>query len=97
MGNIINVAVQVLPKSDNGNEIEIIDEAIKVVIDSGIKYQVCPFETVMEGEYDQLLAIVKDMQAACYKAGAKQVIVNLKIQNAFDHDVSIEEKLEKYH
>ena len=96
MPNKVNIAVQILPKTKDGNDISVIDKAIEVIINAGVKYKVCPFETVMEGEYDELLAIVKKMQQVCYEAGAIQVITNIKIQNAFDIDLNFEDKLKKY-
>lgn len=94
--NKVNIAVQILPKTKSNNDYDIIDKAIEVIKKSGVKYRICPFETVMEGEYDHLLSIVKEMQQACYDAGAYQVITNLKIQNAFDKDVTIDAKMKKY-
>lgn len=96
MSHQINLAIQVLPKSKHGDTYALVDEAIRVIQQSGVKYRVCPFETVMEGPYDQLMAIVRDAQQACFDAGAEEVLVNIKIQHRRDGDVTIEEKTAKY-
>ncbi len=96
MSKIVNIAVQVLPKSTNNDTYQIVDKAIEVIQKSGVKYRVCPFETVMEGEYDELMQIIKKVQQACFDAGAEEVITNIKIQNRKKSDVTIEGKMYKY-
>ena len=93
----INLALQVLPKSDTvKNVYDIVDKAIEVIQKSGLKYVVCPFETVIEGTYDEVMAVVKKAQDACFEFGATEVITNIKIQRAKERDVFIDDKLEKY-
>jgi len=50
--NIVNVAIQVLPSSKKEHPYSIVDKAIEVIQKSGLKYKVCPFETVIEGEIE---------------------------------------------
>lgn len=59
MDPIVNIAIQVIPIAKNKDLYPLVDKAIEVIQQSGVKYQVCPFETVMEGRYDQLMEIVK--------------------------------------
>ena len=92
----VNVALQILPKSDTKDAYSLVDKAIRVIHDSGVKYKVCPFETVMEGEYDQLMDIVKKVQDICFEQGADEMMVYIKIQRNKNKDVTIEDKMEKY-
>ncbi len=92
----INLALQILPQVAADKVYAVVDEAIAVIHNSGVKYRVCPFETVMEGTYDQLMEIVKQAQEVCFKAGAGQILVYIKIQNNSGGDVSIEDKTGKY-
>lgn len=92
----INLALQILPQVDSDKVYAVVDEAIAVIQASGVKYRVCPFETVMEGTYDQLMDIVKRTQEVCFKAGAGQLLVYVKIQNNQHADVAIEDKTGKY-
>ena len=96
MGNKINLAVQVIPKSDKHDLYYLVDQAIEVIQNSGLKYEVCPFETVIEGEYDKVLEVVRQAQEACFKAGAEELLVNIKMQIRKGGDVGIEEKTGKY-
>ncbi|WP_343307682.1 thiamine-binding protein [Chitinophaga niabensis] len=92
----INLALQILPQVAADKVYAVVDEAIAVIHNSGVKYRVCPFETVMEGTYDQLMEVVKQAQEVCFKAGAGQILVFMKIQNNSGGDVSIEDKTGKY-
>lgn len=92
----INLALQILPQVPSEQVYAVVDEAIAVIQQSGVKYRVCPFETVMEGPYDQLMDIVKRTQEVCFKAGAGQLLVYIKIQNNAAGPVTIEDKTGKY-
>ena len=44
------LSIQMIPKAENGvDTYPLVDEAIKVIDESGVKYQVNPLETTMEG------------------------------------------------
>lgn len=96
MSAIVNIAIQVIPLSREKELYDLVDLAIQVIQSAGIKYRVCPFETVMEGEYDRLMEIVKECQQVCLDNGADQVLVNLKIQNRKKGDIRIRDKMRKY-
>jgi uncharacterized protein (TIGR00106 family) len=96
MSQKINIALQILPRSGTSKTYTLVDKAIEVIKKSGVKYKVCPFETVMEGDYDTLMRVVKDAQQACFDAGADDMMVFVKIQRDKLKDVSIEDKISKY-
>ena len=95
MDKIVNIALQVLPTSKTIHPYALVDKAIEVIANSGIRYKVCPFETVMEGTYEDIMKIIKQVQEACYEAGADSLMTYIKIQSSRG-DVSIEDKMEKY-
>ena len=96
MKNQINLAIQVLPRSSTKGTYELVDVAIELIQKSGLKYRVCPFETVIEGYYDEVMKLVKDIHDAVYANGAEEMITNIKIQTRYNQDVFIEDKMEKY-
>jgi uncharacterized protein (TIGR00106 family) len=96
MSHIANVALQVLPKAPGKDIYSIVDKAIEVIQKSGLKYKVCPFETVMEGPYEEILTVMENVQQAVFNAGAEEVLVYVKIQRRANADVFMEEKIGKY-
>ncbi len=54
------VSIQIIPKTPNGEDvIPFVDAAIEVIEAAGVKYQVNPLETTMEGELSALLVIIE--------------------------------------
>ena len=96
MEHTINLALQILPQVPSDKVYAVVDEAIAVIHQSGLKYRVCPFETVIEGNYDEVMAVVRRAQEVCFQAGAGQLLVYIKMQIKKDADVRIEDKMEKY-
>jgi uncharacterized protein YqgV (UPF0045/DUF77 family) len=95
MRNTVNIAIQILPTSKTIHPYTLVDKAIEVIAASGLRYKVTPFETVMEGSYDEIMEVVKLAQEACYAAGADSLMTYIKIQSS-TMDVSIDDKMEKY-
>ncbi len=94
-----SVAIQVLPKTDNDEElIRIVDEVIAYIKSQGLTCSVGPFETTIEGDYDQLMDIVKECQHVAVNAGCAEVSAYVKIVWRPNGDVlSIEKKITKHH
>lgn len=95
MKNQVHVAIQIVPISKE-HPYPIIDKAIEVIKKSGVDYRVGAMETVMQGDYKKLMAVVEAAQEACLDAGADEVVVTLKVHVRRAGDVTWEEKLEKY-
>ena len=96
MDHIVNVAFQILPKSKDKDIYSLVDVVIEEIEKSGLKYKVCPFETVIEGRYNEIMDLVYKAQQSCLKAGAEGFMSYLKIQVDKSKDVSIEDKTGKY-
>ena len=90
-----NSAIQVLPKAENDEElIRIVDEVIDYIKSTGLNYYVGPCETSIEGDYDELMAVVKECQKVAVRAGAKSVSAYVKINYRPEGEVlSIEKKV----
>jgi uncharacterized protein YqgV (UPF0045/DUF77 family) len=94
-----SVAIQVLPKVESDEEvIRIVDAVIAYIKSTGLNYFVGPCETSIEGDYDELMEIVKECQKVAVKAGAKSVSAYVKINYCPEGDVlTIEKKVTKHH
>lgn len=94
-----SVAIQVLPKTESEEElIRIVDEVIAYIKSKGLSCSVGPFETTIEGDYDELMDIIKECQYIAVKAGAKEVSAYVKIIYKPEGDVlTIEKKITKHH
>lgn len=94
--DIINLGLQIVPKSKNHDSYHLVDKAIEAIQNSGVKYEVTPFETVMEGPQDQLMAVAMEAQQAVFNSGAEEVLIYYRLHIRKDSNVTIEEKTDKY-
>lgn len=91
----INVSLQVLPRVPDERIYEVVDKVIAYIDSTGVKYEVGPMETTMEGELDELLEVVKKAQEICVKEGASRVLSVVKIDYK-PEGVTMNEKIGKY-
>lgn len=91
----INAAIQLLPLKTEEHRYAVVDKAIELIHTSGLNYKVCPFETVVEGEPDQVYALIRSIQTEILKNGCDELLLNVKI-HAANRDLTFDEKLEKY-
>ena len=94
-----SVSIQVEPKVGSDDEAcRIVDEVIAYIKSTGLNYFVGPSETGIEGDYDQLMEIVKNCQQIAIKAGAPAVSALVKINYRPNGEVlTIERKTKKFH
>lgn len=94
-----SVAIQVLPTvTDEDEVIRIVDEVIDYIKSTGLNYYVGPCETSIEGDYDELMEIVKNCQLVAAKAGCPAMNTYVKISFKPEGDVlTIAKKVTKYH
>jgi uncharacterized protein YqgV (UPF0045/DUF77 family) len=95
MKNIVHVAIQIVPISKE-HPYPIIDKAIAVIDQSGLEYRVGAMETVIQGEYDVIMSVIKKAQEVCLDAGADEIVVTMKVHAKRAGDVSWGDKLSKY-
>ena len=93
-----SVAIQVLPKVNSDEEvIRVVDEVIAYIESTGLSYFVGPCETSIEGDYDELMDIVKECQKIAIKAGAPSVSAYVKINYRPEGEIlTIEKKVTKH-
>ena len=95
-----SVAIQVLPKADNDQElVRIVDEVIAYIKSTGLNCYVGPFETTIEGnDYDQLMDIVKECQHIAIRAGAPKVSAYIRVVYEPEGEIlTIDKKVTKHH
>ncbi len=94
-----SVAIQVLPGVlDEEEIIRIVDEVIDYIKSTGLSYYVGPSETSIEGDYDELMEVVKNCQYVAAKAGCPSMNTYVKISYKPEGDVlTIAKKVTKHH
>lgn len=93
----ITISFEVLPGglASKRDVYRAVDAAIAVVAQSGLPYKVSPMETTIEGEYDVVMALIKQAQEAVLAAGADRVFTLIKVDYN-PRGSTIPEKLANY-
>ncbi len=90
---IVNASLQILPIVKDKHPYLWVDEAIAIIQQSGIKYEVGPFATVLEGKYDEVLQVVNNVNKYLYSKGCAEWIASIQIQLRCDRDITADEKV----
>jgi uncharacterized protein (TIGR00106 family) len=93
---IINASIQIVPIVLDKHPYEWVDEAIEVIQKSGIKHQVGPFATVLEGTYNEVMKVINDVNEHLLSRGCAEWISNLQIQLRSNRDITANEKTDKF-
>ncbi|BCB02868.1 MTH1187 family thiamine-binding protein [Bacillus sp. KH172YL63] len=95
MGNSL-VSIQIIPKTKNGEDvIPYVDEAIAIIEKSGVRYEVHPLETTMEGDLSELFKVIEEMNERMVELGSKNVISQIKVLYQPD-GIEMNQLTEKY-
>lgn len=87
-------AVSISPVGEGTSVSRYVAAALAVVRDQErVAYRLDPMFTTLEGELDDIFALVRAMQEAVFAAGASRVGTVLKIDDRRDRAASMDEKV----
>ena len=66
---------------------------VEIVVSSGLVYQLTPMGTVIEGDIDEIFAVLRRMHEVPFGKGAQRVSTLIKIDDRRDKASSIEGKV----
>lgn len=94
-----SIAIQILPETTDKRElVRIVDEVIAYIKSTGLRYEVGPFETAIEGDsIDQLMNVALECQHVAIRNGAPKV--SSYIRTVFEPEgaiLTIDEKITKH-
>ena len=72
---------------------EYVAECQRVLRDSGLSHQMHPYGTVIEGDWDAVMAAVKACHEAVHAKGAVRISSTLKIGTRTDREQSMQDKM----
>jgi len=93
---IINASIQIVPIVTDKHPYLWVDDAIAIIQKSGVKYQVGPFATVLEGTYEEVMQLINHINEFLYQRNCSEWITNLQIQIRSNSDITGDEKTLKF-
>lgn len=92
----VNASIQIVPIVQDRHPYEWVDEAIAVIQKSGIKYEIGPFATVVEGSYEEVMAVINAINEYLYTHHCNEWITNIQLQIRSGGDITGDEKTSKF-
>jgi len=91
------LSIQILPRTEGGQSvIPFVDEAIALIKQSKLPYNVAPLETTIEGDLSELLQLVERIHKKMIELGCPSTLSQIKISYNPTQGASMERNLEKY-
>ncbi|PYZ93422.1 hypothetical protein CR194_09605 [Salipaludibacillus keqinensis] len=72
-----------------------VEKAISLIEQNGLKYQVTPTSTIIEGEIDKLMDVAQVIHLNEIKNNAKRVVTTIKIDDRVDKPIHLEDQVNK--
>ncbi|MDA8306704.1 MAG: MTH1187 family thiamine-binding protein [Deltaproteobacteria bacterium] len=67
--------------------------AIKVLEKTDLKYELTGMGTIISGDLDDILGVIRKMHESCFDAGAVRVLTQIRIDDRRDMESSTERKI----
>lgn len=87
------VEFSIVPLGRSASVSDVIAQVLKIVMDSGVRYKANPMGTVIEGEWDELMGLVKKCHDEAMR-DAERVVTSIKIDDYKGKGYRLEKKLE---
>ncbi len=94
---IVNASIQILPIVQDRHPYEWVDEAIAVIQQSNVKYEVGAFATTLEGKYEEVMNVINAINEYLLKKGCAEWITSIQLQIRSNSDITGDEKTAKFH
>lgn len=86
--------ISVIPVgSDTASFSSHVASAVHIIQNKGLKYQLTPTSTVIEGELDQLLSAAKEIHQSELKNGTQRVVTHISIDDRSDKQLTLEQQI----
>ena len=93
---LVNASIQIVPVVQDKHPYEWVDEAIAVIQQSGIRHEVGPFTTILEGTYQEVMNVIHAVNEHLVKKGCNEWISSIQLQIRSNNDITGEEKIQKF-
>jgi uncharacterized protein (TIGR00106 family) len=92
----VNASLQILPIVQDKHPYEWVDEAISIIQQSTVKYEIGAFATTLEGSYAEVMKVINDVNEYLLQKGCAEWISNIQIQIRSNSNITGEEKTAKF-
>ncbi len=88
------VEVSIVPLGTNTPSVsQYVAAVLEVLEENGLKYQLTSMGTIIEGDLDKILDVVRQMHEVPFQKGVKRVVTTIRIDDRRDKQASMEGKV----
>ncbi len=81
------------PEKEGGTSVSgYVARALEIIKDSGLKFELTPTATVIEGKIEELFTLGRKIHNESFKHGAKRVVTLITIDDRRDKEIDMEYK-----
>ena len=92
----MNASIQIIPLVTDKHPYEWVDEAISLIQQSGLQYEIGPFATVVEGKYNDVMKLIHDVNEHLVRQNCSEWITQVQMQIRSGNDITALEKIKKF-
>lgn len=90
----VMVDLCVVPMGVDVSVSKYIAECEKIIAKSNLKFQLHPYGTVIEGDWDKVFETVKNCHMKLHDSGVVRIFTNMKIGTRIDKEQSMQDKVD---
>jgi uncharacterized protein YqgV (UPF0045/DUF77 family) len=94
--HLINASIQLIPIDAAEKAMPLIDNAISLIQQSGLLYEVGPFGTSVEGSYENILQLITSINSMMNKTGKMEWVLNVQFHIMPEAPVTMKQKISKH-
>ncbi|MDR3569156.1 MAG: MTH1187 family thiamine-binding protein [Syntrophobacteraceae bacterium] len=87
------VELSIVPLGVGAGVSSFVAGAIEVLQKTGLKHELTAMGTIVSGDLDDILAVIRKMHESCFDAGAVRVLTQIRIDDRRDRETSMERKI----
>lgn len=88
------VEISVVPVGTNSTSVSpYVRTALEVIKKSGLNYELNPMGTCIEGDWDKIFAVIKEIHETLAALGCTRLVTTIKIDDRRDKSVTMKEKV----
>ncbi len=84
--------ITVIPVGTGAGISKYVAGAVRIIAESGLKYELSAMTTIVEGDVDSILTLMKKVHESCFDEGAVRVLTSLSVDERRDKELTIEGK-----
>lgn len=89
------MSIQIIPEHQQTGVIPLVDEAISIIDQSGLKYEVHPLETTIEGDLNACLILIEQINERMVELECDSIISQIKFYHVAE-GITMDTLTDKY-